>query len=88
MKQDGRTMAYMLNDQTQYIMMPKIRYAPGIGTHVSYDIAVYDCFERDVVKIFGDVTPDRELALRMVGMFNRHQLSPIHLDEAIHDMLN
>ena len=76
-----------MNDLTQYIMMPKIRYAPGIGTYVSYDIAAYDGFKSDIVSIVWDVTSDRDLAIRMCEMFNRYQLSPIHLEEAIIDML-
>ena len=57
-------MAHMMKDQTQYIMMPKIRYAQDIGTYVSYDIAAYDCFARDIVALVPDVTADRETALR------------------------
>lgn len=85
--QDAETMAYMMKDLTQYIMMPKYRYAQGVGTYVSYDIAAYDGFARDIAALVPDVTADRETALRMVEMFNRHQLSPIHLEEAIQDML-
>ena len=85
--QNPETMSYMMNDLTQYIMMPKIRYATGIGTYVSYDIAAYDGLKRDFVTIVWDATSDRDLALRMVGQFNRYQLSPIHLEEAIIDML-
>ena len=86
--QNPETMSYMMNDLTQYIMMPKIRYAPGIGTYVSYDIAAYDDFKRDIITIVWDVTSDRDLALRMVGQFNRYQLSPIHLKDAIADTLS
>ena len=75
-------------DLIQYIVMPKIRYAPDIGTYTSYDIAAYDCFSLDIVEIVWDVTPDRNLALRIVERFNRFQLSPIHLKDAILDMLN
>ena len=85
--QNPETMSYMMNDLTQYIMMPKIRYATGIGTYVSYDIAEYDCLNRDIMTIIWDVTSDRDLALRMGEMFKRYQLSPIHLEEAIIDML-
>lgn len=85
--QDSEAMAHMMKDLTQYIMTPKIRYAPGIGTYVSYDIAAYDCFERDIVAIVWDATSDRNLALRMVGKFNRYQLAPCHLKDAILDML-
>ena len=85
--QNPETMRHMMNDLTQYIMMPKIRYAQGIGTYVSYDIAEYDCFKRDIVSIVWDVTSDRDLALRMCGRFNRYQLSPIQLEDAILDMI-
>jgi len=86
--QDSRTMAWMMGDMNQYIMLPKIRYAREIGTYVSYDIAVYDGFQRDIVQTIPDVTPDRDLALRMCERFNRYQLAPEHLLDAIHDMLN
>lgn len=85
--QDAKTMAYMMKDLTQYIMMPKIRYAREIGTYVSYDIAAYDCFACDIVAIIPDVTPDRNLALRMCGQFNRNQLEPCHLKDAVLSML-
>ena len=81
--QHPAAMGNMMKDLTQYIMMPKIRYAPGIGTYVSYDIAAYDGLKRDFVTIVWDATSDRDLALRMVGQFNRYQLSPIHLKDAI-----
>ena len=81
--QNTETMSHMMNDLIQYIMMPKIRYATGIGTYVSYDIAAYDCFKHDIITIVWDVTSDRDLALRMCERFNRYQLSPIHLEEAI-----
>lgn len=85
--QNSETMSYMMNDLTQYIMMPKIRYDTGIGTYVSYDIAEYDCFKRDIMAIVWDVTSDRDLALRMCERFNRYQLSPIQLEDAILDMI-
>ena len=85
--QKPETMSRMMKDLIQYIMMPKIRYAPGIGTYVSYDIAAYDCFEQDIVAIAWDVTADRNTALRIVGKFNRYQLAPCHLLDAIFDLL-
>jgi hypothetical protein len=86
--QTSEKMSYMLKDIIQYIMQPKIRYAPEIGTYVSYDIAAYDCFERDIVSVIWDVTSDRNLAIRMCERFNRYQLSLCHLEDAILDMLN
>ena len=85
--QNSETMANMMKDLTQYIMMPKFRYAQGVGTYVSYDIAAFDCFERDIVALVPDVTADRDAALHIVGQLNKHQLSPIHLNDAILDML-
>jgi len=86
--QDSKTMAFMMRDLTQYIMLPKIRYTRKGHTYVSYDIAAYDGFQRDIVQTVPDVTPDRDLALRMCERFNRYQLAPEHLLDAIHDMLN
>lgn len=85
--QSSKEMAHMMNDQIQYIMQPKIRYAPGVGTFVSYDIAAYDSFVRDIVQTIWDVTSDRNLALCICDRFNRYQLSPCHLMDAIQDML-
>ena len=70
--QDGKTMAYMLVDSLQYIISPKIRYAPEIGTYVSYDLAAYDCFERDIVSVVRDVTADRKTALHIVEKLNQN----------------
>ena len=85
--QTGKSMARILEDNVQYIMSPKIRYAPEIGTYVSYDLAAYDCFKHDMVSIIRDVTSDRKTALHIVEKFNRYQLSPIHLIDIIQDML-
>ena len=85
--QNPETMRHMMTDRTKYIMMPKIRYAIGIGTYASFDIAAYDCFKRDIVSIVWDVTSDRDLALCMCERFNRYQLSPIQLEDAILDMI-
>jgi len=85
--QDSETMAYMMKDLIQYIVQPKIRCAPDNSTYVSYDIAAYDSFTRDIVAVVWDATPDRDLALRICERFNRYQLSPIHLEDAVLDML-
>ena len=85
---DLKRMKYMLKDSIQYIIAPKARYAQGIGLYVSYDIVAYDSTKRDIVAMAPDVTADRNTALHIVGKFNRYQLSPIHLKEAIDDALN
>lgn len=86
--QGRETLLCISQDQIQYIMHGTIKYAEGIGTYASYDIEAYDCFKRDIVTVVFDVTSDRSLALRMVGKFNRYQLAPCHLYDAILDMLN
>ena len=80
---DLETIKNIMDNSYQYIMISSLKYAPGIGTYASYDLAAYDCFKRDIVSIVWDVTSDRDLALRMCERFNRYQLSPIHLKEAI-----
>ena len=85
---DYKRMRQMLKDSVQYVMVPQARYAQGIGLYVSYDIVAYDSTKRDIIAIAPDVTADRNSALRIVGQFNRYQLSPIHLEEAIEDALN
>ena len=80
---DLETIKSIMGNSYQYIMISSLKYAPGIGTYASYDLAAYDCFKRDIVSIVWDVTSDRDLALRMCERFNRYQLSPIHLKEAI-----
>ena len=85
--QTSRKMAYMMRDLTQYIMRPSLKYTRELGTYVSYDIAVYDCLEHTITATVPDVTTDRGLALHMVACFNRNQLDPCHLKDAIQDML-
>lgn len=85
--QTSKAMAKMLNDTVWYLPRPSIKYAQDLGNYVSYDIAAYDCFARDIVAIVLDVTADRNTALRIVGKLNKHQLSPCHLNDAILDML-
>lgn len=85
--QDPETLLRISQDQIQYIIHPTIKYAEGIGTYASYDIEAYDCFKQCIVTAVFDVTSDRNLALRMVGKFNRYQLAPCHLYDAVLDML-
>jgi hypothetical protein len=85
--QSAATMAYMMQDLVQYIMLPKLRYAPEIGNYVSYDIAAYDCFTRDIVAIVWDATMDRDKALSLVYQFNRSQLPPPRLASAARALL-
>ena len=84
---DLETIKSIMDNSYQYIMISSLKYASGIGTYASFDIAAYDCFKRDTVSIVWDVTSDRDLALCMCERFNRYQLSPIQLEDAILDMI-
>ena len=84
---DLETIKSIMNNPYQYIMMSSLKYATGIGTYASFDIAAFDTFNRCIDNIVFDVTSDRDLALRMCERFNRYRLSPIHLEDAILDMI-
>ena len=85
---ESKKIPHVARDIIQYIMIPRIRYAREIGTYASYDIAAYNSFARGIVAIVPDVSTDRNTVLHIVELFNRHQLSYIHLEEAINDMLS
>lgn len=70
-----------------YFMFRRKKYAPEIGTYYSYDIVVYGLLHQGPVQILQDVSTDAELVFRMVMAFNRYSLSPLHLKDAVLDML-
>ena len=78
----------MANEFIIYMLITHEKYAPDLGTYCSFDIAALNCIEHRIVEIVRDVTADRETAEHIVGLLNQHLLSPIHLSEVIHDMLN
>ena len=57
------------------------------GDHCGFDIAAYRELSRPPVAVVRDVTVDGERALSMTRAFNRWQLSPVHLVEAVLDRL-
>lgn len=85
---DQETIKRIMNNSYQYIMISSLKYESGIGTYASYDIAAFDIFHRCIDDIVFDVTSDRDMALRIVEKINRYQLSPVHLEEAITDMMS
>ena len=70
-----------------YFMFRRKKYAPEIGTYYSYDIVVYGLLHQGPVQILQDVSTDAEQVFRMVMAFNRYSLSPLHLKDAVLDML-
>lgn len=70
-----------------YFIFRRKKYAPEVGTYYSYDIVAYGLLHQGPVQILQDVSTDAELVFRMVMAFNRYSLSPLHLKDAVLDML-
>ena len=56
-----------------------------IGEYETYGIAVTD--RGKAIRIISDITPDQQQASTLAERFNREQLSPEHLDQAVEDFL-
>ena len=78
----------MANEHIIYMLITHKKYAPDLGTHFRFDIAAFNCIEHRIVEIVRDAAADRDAAEHIVMAFNQHLLSPIHLRDVIHDMLN
>lgn len=70
-----------------YFVFQRKKYAPELGEYRSYDIVVYSRLCDGPISILRDVTTDGDLAFRMAERFNRYGLFPIHLKDAVLDML-
>lgn len=70
-----------------YFMFRRKANAPELGEYYTFDIAVYGDLWRKPLAVIRDVAQDGDLAFRMIQTFNRCHLSPIHLKDAILDML-
>lgn len=73
--------------KVSYFMFQSEKNAPEGGTYHSYDIVVYDRLINEPVQILRDVSTDADLVFRMVRAFNKYSLDPIHLKDAVLDML-
>ena len=71
-----------------YFMFRRKQNTAELGTYMSYDIVVYRELYQKPVQIVRDVSPDGDLVFRMVQIFNRCRLSPLHLMDIIPDMLD
>lgn len=71
-----------------YFMFRRKYNSPEIGTYYSYEIAVYGYLFLPPVRVIRDVSPSAELVARMVTEFNRKQLPPDQLEDAIIDFFD
>ena len=70
-----------------YFMFRRKANAPELGEYHTFDIAVYGDLWREPLAVIRDVALDGDIAFRMIQTFNECNLSPIHLKDAILDML-
>ena len=70
-----------------YFMIHRKTNDPELGEYHTFGIAVYRQLWREPVTVLRDVALDGDLVFRMVQTFNKHHLSPLHLKDAVLDML-
>ena len=85
---DAEHPAVVRTDMTiTYYLFRRKHFVPEIGTYYSFDIVAYRLLYCPPVVVLRDVAVDGNLVLRMIQVFNKLQLSPIHLKDAVLDML-
>lgn len=72
-----------------YETIKELLYAPGLGHYFTYGFLATRKVNSvwEPVEFIHDVTTDYLLVKKMEELFNRYQLYPIHLRDAIEDML-
>ena len=68
-----------------YELNQQIFFHDECGEYVSYGVTLYR--DKAVVRVIGDITPEKSHAEALVKLFNQEALSPVQLDEAIEDYL-
>lgn len=71
-----------------YFMFRRKYSSPEIGTYYSYEIAVYGHLFLPPVRVIRDVSPNAGLVAKMITEFNRNQLPPDQLEDAIIDFFD
>lgn len=73
----------------RYQAIVERKYHEDIGEYRSYGIQVIlvTCDGYELVRTVSDVTVDQEIILALTDKFNRLQLSPVHLMEALDNEL-
>lgn len=72
----------------RYLAIPETMDDPELGQYDTYGIQAKKVIRGwEQIELIHDVTTDRKFANLLVSLFNRRQLSPIHLRDALEDML-
>lgn len=67
-----------------YCVLPEICYDVDIGEYHTYGITVTS---PNYTKTIHDISIYEETVVQMVNLFVKYQLSPIHFQDAVEDML-
>jgi len=68
----------------QYIVVQEDLYHPDLGEYCTYGIQMKREGETDMIH---DISTCRQAVIHMAELFNRCQLSPVHLFDVVTDML-
>lgn len=71
----------------RYLVRGGTYHAPETGAYLGYDLVAVDGESGEVLACVADVTVDRALAETMAERFERGGLSPVHLKDAVLDLL-
>jgi len=69
---------------TQYIVVRENLYHPDFGEYCTYGVQMKNGEHVDIIH---DISTCRQIVIHMAELFNRYQLSPVHLYDAVTDML-
>ena len=76
---------HLTGKKWHYSTVSQQLYSADLGLYHTYGIKVEGYMQ---TYILSDVSLRREAAEQMVSLFNRYQLSPLHLQDAVEDMLS
>lgn len=73
--------------QYTYFMLSRKCTDQELGPYHTYDIVAYSSLCQDPVAVIQDVSTNSGLVFQMIQRFNDYKLLPIHLKDAVLDML-
>ena len=71
----------------RYLPFREELYSDDIGAYVSYGIRVLDS-RGQVIASVSDVSVDKDLVDKLCYLWTRYELSPIHLEDAIEEVIS
>ena len=73
----------------RYLPVKQTLYTPETGQYLSYGIAAVRFSQDDceIPAFVSDVSSDFSVVSKLAELFNREQLHPVHLLDALHDFI-